>query len=154
MVFAFKGYKIPKNEKGNISSELPNNRKLPGPTSVLKKQLKYDSIKVPLGKKGSENDPDSQMRSKSHTSDPNGRKGSTFDPNDPNTLSIQEAYHPFIFGNKNQYLSKILAYHANVSIVMPSSCLMKDEIFVNGDIKEVQAVKLNILKLYKSVKNR
>merc|ERR1711981_28140 len=69
-------------------------------------------------------------------------------------LSIPKIYHPFITGPNNVNTKEMISDHPNVRINIPPLSVMKDELSVAGETEGVQAVKAEIMKMFKDIERK
>merc|ERR1719412_2365659 len=66
-------------------------------------------------------------------------------------LSIPKIFHPFITGPNNVNIKNFTEKHPSVRVNIPPLSVMKDELSVAGETEGVQAVKAEIMKMFKDI---
>merc|ERR1719211_689130 len=69
-------------------------------------------------------------------------------------LSIPKIYHPFITGPNNVNIKNFTEKHPSVRVNIPPLSVMKDELSVAGETEGVQAVKAEIMKMFKDIERK
>merc|ERR1719192_2506378 len=69
-------------------------------------------------------------------------------------LAIPKIYHPFITGPNNDNIEKLKTEHPACRINIPPLSVMKDELSLAGETEDVQAVKAQIMKLFKDIERK
>merc|ERR1711981_1267724 len=69
-------------------------------------------------------------------------------------LSIPKIFHPFITGPNNVNIKNFTERHPSVRVNIPPLSVMKDELSVAGETEGVQAVKAEIMKMFKDIERK
>merc|ERR1719412_1074122 len=69
-------------------------------------------------------------------------------------LSIPKIFHPFITGPNNVNIKNFTEKHPSVRVNIPPLSVMKDELSVAGETEGVQAVKAEIMKMFKDIERK